>query len=94
MTQKETVDEAGTYIGTQKADVKVRIELGRGWMWAQELASLGPGSMVQLQTLSDQLVDVYAGGRLVARGELVCMDGNFALCVREVEERQTTGSRP
>jgi flagellar motor switch protein FliN/FliY len=66
------------------ADVKVRIEMGRGLMWARELASLGPGSMVQLQTLCDQLVDVYAGGKLIARGELVCLDGNFAVRVREL----------
>lgn len=74
---------SGAYV-SDTTDVKVRIEMGRGLMWARELASLGPGSMVQLQTLCDQLVDVYAGGKLIARGELVCLDGSFAVRVREL----------
>jgi flagellar motor switch protein FliN/FliY len=85
-TQSVERGESGAYV-SQTTDVKVRIEMGRGLMWARELASLGPGSMVQLQTLCDQLVDVCAGGKLIARGELVCLDGNFAVRVRELAEQ-------
>jgi flagellar motor switch protein FliN/FliY len=90
-TQSVERGASGAYV-SDTTDATVRIEMGRGLMWARELASLGPGAMVQLQTLCDQLVDVYAGGKLIARGELVCLDGNFAVRVREVSGQWTVGS--
>ncbi len=59
------------------------IELGRTKLPAHEAQQLGQGQVVSLDTLVDQPVDVAIGGRLVARGEVLVLDGCF--CVRITE---------
>jgi flagellar motor switch protein FliN/FliY len=64
-------------------ELHVRIELGRARMAWQAALDLRSGAVVPLDKLADDLVDVVAGGRLVARGEVVVLDDKF--CVRVVE---------
>jgi flagellar motor switch protein FliN/FliY len=63
--------------------LELRIELGRAQMPADKAALLAPGSVVSLDTLVDQPVDIAIEGRLVARGEVLELDGSF--CVRVTE---------
>lgn len=58
----------------------MRIELGRTRLPQAEVERLAPGSVVTLEELIDQPVDVVIGGKLVARGEVLLLDGCF--CVR------------
>lgn len=62
-------------------DVKVQlsVELGRTDMALKDVLVLGEGSVVQLNRLTDELLDVTANGRVVAHGEVVAQDGKFAL---------------
>ena len=64
-------------------ELEVKIELGRAQMYANELPKLRPGAVVALDRPAGDPVDVRAGGRLVARGEVIVVDGK--LCVRIVE---------
>jgi flagellar motor switch protein FliN len=64
--------------------VALRIELGQVNLHPDELVKLRSGSIVPLHQLADDLVDVYANGRLVARGEVVVLDGNFGVRVVEL----------
>lgn len=61
----------------------LRIELGRAKMTSHEAGQLAAGSIVTLDTLVDQPVDIVAGGQLIARGEVMVLDGSF--CVRITE---------
>jgi flagellar motor switch protein FliN/FliY len=63
------------------ADVAVRlsVELGRTDMPLKDVLRLGEGSVVALNRLTDELLDVTANGQVVARGEVVAQDGRFAL---------------
>lgn len=65
------------------SDVTVRlsVELGRADMALRDVLALGPGSVVALDRLTDELLDVTANGKVVARGEVVAKDGRFALRV-------------
>ncbi|MDJ0979133.1 MAG: flagellar motor switch protein FliN [Erythrobacter sp.] len=62
-------------------DVSVRlsVELGRTDMPLRDVLSLGQGSVVALNRLTDELLDVTANGRVVAQGEVIAQDGKFAL---------------
>ena len=59
--------------------VRLSVELGRTDMPLKDVLYLGEGSVVPLNRLTDELLDVTANGRVVARGEVVAKDGRFAL---------------
>lgn len=59
--------------------VRLSVELGRTEMPLRDVLSLGEGSVVPLNKLTDELLDVTANGKVVARGEVVAQDGRFAL---------------
>jgi flagellar motor switch protein FliN/FliY len=62
-------------------DVKmpIAIELGRTEMPISEILTLGPGSVVELDKLAGEPVDLLVNGKIVARGEVVVVDENFGV---------------
>lgn len=62
-------------------DVKmpVSIELGRTEMPISEILGLGPGSVVELDKLAGEPVDLLVNNKIVARGEVVVVDENFGV---------------
>ncbi|MGB8651712.1 MAG: flagellar motor switch protein FliN [Mycobacteriales bacterium] len=71
------------------ADVQVElaVELGRVKLALRDLLSLTPGSVLELDRSADAPVDVLVNGCLVARGEVVVIDGAFGVRVTAVVER-------
>lgn len=65
-------------------EVSVRVELGSSRLEVREILKLGPGSVVALDTLTSEPVNVYVNDRLVARGEVLVVDDNFAVKITEV----------
>ena len=59
--------------------VRLSVELGRTEMPLRDVLSLGEGSTVALDRLTDELLDVTANGRVIARGEVVAEKGRFGL---------------
>ncbi len=72
--------------------VRLAVELGRAEMPLKEVLTLGEGSVVSLDRLTDELLDVTANGRVVARGEVVAQDGRFALRIVEMVGEEASGS--
>jgi flagellar motor switch protein FliN/FliY len=64
-------------------DLDLRIELGRTQMFLEDVLKLKRGSVVALDKLAGDPVDVYVNGRMVARGEVLVLNDNF--CVRVTE---------
>jgi len=64
-------------------DLDLKIELGRTQMLLEDVLKLRRGSVVTLDKLAGDPVDLYANGRLVARGEIMVLNENF--CVRIAE---------
>jgi len=58
----------------------VKIELGRTHMYIEDVLKLGAGSVVELDKLAGDPVDIYVNERLIARGEVLVLNDNF--CVR------------
>ena len=59
--------------------VRLSVALGRTELPLRDVLTLGEGSTVTLDRLTDELLDVTANGRVIARGEVVAEKGRFAL---------------
>jgi flagellar motor switch protein FliN/FliY len=75
--------EGATLELIRDVELDVRIELGRANMHLEEVLKLHKGSVVPLDKLAGDPVDVYVNGRLIARGEVLVLNDNF--CVRIAE---------
>jgi flagellar motor switch protein FliN/FliY len=64
--------------------VNIRVELGSTRLVVQDILKLGPGSVVSLDTLTSEPVNVFVNDRLVARGEVLVVEDNFAVRITEV----------
>lgn len=70
-------------------DLTVKIELGRSRMLVEDVLKLGEGSVVELDKLAGDPVDVFVNDRLVARGEVLVLNDNFCVRINEI----VTGSK-
>ena len=71
-------------------DLPISIELGRTRMAISDILSLGSGSVVELNKLAGEPVDLLVNNKIVARGEVVVVDENFGLRITQLltpEER-------
>lgn len=65
-------------------ELNVKIELGRSRMLVEEVLKLSEGSVVELDKLAGDPVDVFVNDRLVARGEVLVLNDNFCVRVNEI----------
>lgn len=63
---------------------RVSVELGRSTMPIKQVLALAPGSVVELDRLSTEPIDILVNGELVARGEVVVLDNEFGVRVTEI----------
>lgn len=64
--------------------LNLTVELGRTKKTIREILSLGPGSVVELEKLAGETVDILVGGKLMAKGEVVVIDENFAVRITDI----------
>lgn len=62
----------------------IAIELGRTSMRVQEVLQLGRGSVIELDRLAGEPVDVYVGDRRFAEGEVVVLGENFGVRITRI----------
>lgn len=65
-------------------DMEVSVELGRTRLSVRELLALAHGDVLELDRAAGSPADLLVNGRLLARGEVVVVDENFALRVTEI----------
>lgn len=65
-------------------NLQVKIELGRTRMVVEDVLRLGEGSVVELDKLAGDPVDVYVNDRHVARGEVLVLNDNFCVRINEI----------
>ncbi len=70
--------------------VRLWVELGRTRMLAAEAAALDAGAVVDLEQAVEEPLEAFVEGRPFARGQLVLVDGEWALRIDEV----STGAPP
>lgn len=64
--------------------LKVRLQLGQTTMLVEDVLGLGEGSVVELDKLAGDPVDVLVNGRLIARGEVLVLNDSFCVRISEV----------
>ena len=65
-------------------ELPLSVRFGEAEMTLDELTKLGPGSVIDLGRSPDDPVDILVNGRLVARGDVVVVSGNYGVRVVEV----------
>ena len=65
-------------------DVRLSVELGRTDMKLKDVLSLGEESVVVLDRLTDELLDVMVNGKAIAKGEIVAQGNRFGLRIVEM----------
>lgn len=65
----------------------VVVRMGQTEMQMGELLKLTPGSILELNRSADAPVELMVNGKLIAKGEVVVVDGNFAFRITEIESR-------
>jgi flagellar motor switch protein FliN/FliY len=68
--------------------VELSVELGRGTHSLAEVAGITNGTIIELDRLAGEPVDLLAAGEFIAKGEVVVIDENFGIRVTEVVERE------
>ncbi len=62
----------------------VKVELGRGHMYLKDILRLGQGSVVELERLAGDPLDIYVNERVIARGEVLVLNENFCIRITEI----------
>jgi flagellar motor switch protein FliN len=70
-------------------DLPLVVRFGRATMPLRALAVLGPGSVIDMGRSPDEPVELLVGDRLIARGEVVVVGGNYGVRITDM-----TGSQP
>jgi flagellar motor switch protein FliN/FliY len=65
-------------------NLNLHVELGRTHLSIKNILELTRGSVVELDRVAGEAVDLYANGKLIARGEVVVIEDNFGLRVTSI----------
>jgi flagellar motor switch protein FliN len=77
--------------------VELAVEIGRTTMTIGETLSLAPGSIVSLNRLAGEPVDLLVNGKVIAQGEVVVIDEEFGLRITDIvstAQRLTDAATP
>lgn len=83
----ESVAQTGNLDLLLDVELDATIRFGEREMLLRDVLGLMPGTVVELNQLVNEPADLLVAGRLVARGEVVVVDGNFGLRVTEVASK-------
>jgi flagellar motor switch protein FliN len=64
--------------------LRVSVEVGSASMKLSDLLNLAEGSVVELDRQANDLLDIFANGTLIARGEIVNVDTRYGIRVVEI----------
>ena len=68
----------------QDIDVRLTVELGQKRMRLRDVLALGESSVIELDRLTDEPLDILVNGKLIARGEVVAQGNRFAIRILEL----------
>ena len=62
----------------------ITVELGRSRLSIQDLLALGPGSVIELDKIAGEPLDIPVNDRLLARGEAVVVNDKFGIRITDI----------
>jgi flagellar motor switch protein FliN len=66
-------------------ELPISVRFGQTTMLLEDILKLGHGSVIELEKLAEEPVDLLVNGRLLAKGEVVVADGHYAIRITQVE---------
>ena len=89
--QKNLNDSAGNYEEQEEnrelimgVPLEVSVEIGRTRKLVKDILEFTKGSLVVLDKLAGDQVDLYVNGRCIAKGDVVVVDDNFGIRITEI----------
>ena len=79
-----TPQEAGNISLIMDVFMEMTVELGRTRKLIKEILSMGEGTIIELDKLAGEPVDILVNHKLIAKGEVVVIDENFGVRVTEI----------
>lgn len=76
--------ESGNISLLMDVTMEVTVELGRAKKQIKEILSMGEGTIIALDKLAGEAVDILVNHKLIAKGEVVVIDENFGVRVTEI----------
>lgn len=67
--------------------LEITVEIGRTRKRVQDILSFSKGSLVVLDKLAGDQVDLFVNGKCIARGEVVVVDDNFGIRISEILQK-------
>jgi flagellar motor switch protein FliN/FliY len=64
--------------------LEISVELGRARMMISELLQLGQGSVIELNKLSGEPLEIFVNQKLIARGEVVVVNEKFGIKMTDI----------
>ncbi|MEO7191697.1 MAG: FliM/FliN family flagellar motor switch protein [Vicinamibacterales bacterium] len=80
----QSAPESPRLSAVMDVDLPLVVRFGRAIMPLRALADLGPGSVIDMGRSPDDPVELLVGDRLVARGEVVIVGGNYGVRITEL----------
>lgn len=74
--------------------LQVTVEIGRTRRKVQEILEFSKGSLVVLDKLAGDQVDLFANGKCIARGDVVVIEDNFGVRITEIVQKPSIGGIP
>ncbi len=81
---RNEVDEGGNLAVLMDVQLPVSIRFGETEMILEEIVKLGVGSVIELNSGIDQPVELVVNNRILARGEVVTVDGFYGIRITEI----------
>src|SRR2546423_13613705 len=84
VNKTENEDSAGNLAVLMDVQLPVSIRFGETEMILEEIIKLGVGSVIELNSGIDQPVELVVNNRILARGEVVTVDGFYGIRITEI----------
>lgn len=84
LTQAEQPGVSGNIGLLMDVSMQLTVELGRTKMLIKDILGMGEGTIVELDKLAGEPVDLLVNGKLIAKGEVVVIDENFGVRVTDI----------
>jgi flagellar motor switch protein FliN/FliY len=92
MHDPSTIDEKHNLDLLMDIRMGLIVELGRAEMHLKDILKLTKGSIIELDRLSGEAVDLFVNNKLIARGEVVVIDDNFGLRITQLAGNNVSAS--
>ncbi len=73
--------------------LRISVEVGSASIPLSEILGLAEGSIVELDRQANDVLDIFANGTLIAKGEVVTVEGRYGVRVTDVVSSDTPSSR-